>query len=535
MADGINIDHIEGHNSQRLGSELIGSSQVLRAKMMLGDSGTDGGNVSSTNPFPVALTSPNGVFGEVITAELTPVVQIANQYQLDPDGRDDIEVFEATGGSGDNSGNLFRCQSGTSVGGYGVVRSRDAAIYRAGEGIEGLFTASFTTGVALSLQFGGLFSLTETLGFGYDGEDFSVIYSRNGAAEVQSIQVTGAASGSESATVTLDGDAFTANLTNDTVQVNAFEIARDGAADGTVGAKWRFEQIDDTVYAIARSVGDKTGTMSFSSATATASVSELTAGVAKTDAHVAQASWNVSTSPFASFDATKLNLYRIQFGYLGIANIDFSVYNPDTGQFVHVHRIKSASASAATSLGSPDLKVGWTSASLGSSGTNLIVTGGSAKMHVQGKRSDQGSAFAAENTVAAVGTSLVNILTIKNRIIYGNRFNLGKILMLSASLDNEANKGAVVELLVNATVGGSPNFQYQDSVNSLAAVDKTGTTVTGGTLIAAFTVDTGGGKTFNLADIQKTLNPEDTLTLAAKVISGAGGTMTGTLVWKEEK
>ncbi len=182
---------------------------------------------------PVDIASPRGAFGDVLIAEATPVVQIANQYSLDPANRSDLEVFEATGGSGDNDGNLFRCQSGTSLGGYGVVRSKEAAVYRAGEGIEGLITAQFTTGVALSLQFAGMFSLTETVAFGYDGATFSILYSRAGAAEVQSIQVTGAAGGSESATVTLDGDAFTASLTSGSVQNNAFEIARDGAADAT--------------------------------------------------------------------------------------------------------------------------------------------------------------------------------------------------------------------------------------------------------------------------------------------------------------
>ena len=360
-------------------------------------------------PLPVSLHGQQiSAFGQVLTTEPTPLVQIANQYQLDPALRSDLETFEATGGSADNSGNLFRCQTGTSAGGYGVVRSKEAVIYRAGEGIEATLTAAFTTGIATSLQFGGLFNLTGTLAFGYDGADFSVLYSRNGAAEVQTIQVTTPASSEANCTVTLDGDAVVIALTIDTVQVNAYEIATALAADGTVGAAWRFEQVDDTVIAIARSVGDKTGTMSFAAGTtgAAATVTEVTTGAAKTDAHVAQASWNVTTAPFSSFDPTKLNIYKIQYGYLGISNISYSVYNPDTGEFVLVHRVKNASVSTTTSVGSPDMKVGWTSASLGSSGTNLTVTGASGKIAIQGKEIVKGSALADENTNSSVGTSL---------------------------------------------------------------------------------------------------------------------------------
>ena len=53
-----------------------------------------------------------------------------------------------------------------------------------------------------------------------------------------------------------------------------------------------------------------------------ATVTETTAGAAKTDAHTAQASWNVTTTPFSGFDPTKINIYKIEYGYLGVANIN---------------------------------------------------------------------------------------------------------------------------------------------------------------------------------------------------------------------
>jgi len=104
--------------------------------------------------MPIYPTDKNqrAEFGELITSEPTPVVQIANQYQLDPALRSDLETFEATGGSADNSGNLFRCQTGTSAGGYGVVRSKEAVIYRAGEGIEATLTAAFTPAIRRAVQ-----------------------------------------------------------------------------------------------------------------------------------------------------------------------------------------------------------------------------------------------------------------------------------------------------------------------------------------------------------------------------------------------
>jgi hypothetical protein len=475
-----------------------------------------------------------GAFGELITAHKTPIVQIANKYQIDPANLDVIEVFSATSGTVDNSGNLFRCQTGTAVGGYGVVRSKDTLNYRAGQGVECQITAAFTTGVANSLQFAGMFSLTETLAFGYDGASFSVLHSYGGVAEVQLITVTATPSGTENTTVTLDGDGVTISVTNSTVQTNAEEIRAGLDADATVSAKWRFEQVDDKVYCISKSVGDKTGTFSILTSTMAASIAEQTAGVAKTDNHVAQASWNVDTSPITGFDPTKLNLYKIQYGYLGIANITFSIYNPSTAKYVKVHQIEWGNNYNVTHLGSPNLKVGWTAASLGST-TALTVTGASGSLMLEGDEIVKNNTFADEDTVASVSTTLTNLLTIKNRIVYGDRFNLGKIFPLRVSVDNDHNKGAIVEIFRNATLAGTTNYQYEDEYNSLALVDKSGTTVTGGTLIDAFTVAANGSESVDLTNLFTEMLPEDTFTIAAKTISGTSTAMTATISWKEEK
>jgi len=475
------------------------------------------------------------VFGEQIVAEPTPVVQISNKYALDPATQNNLETFEATGGSADQSNNLFRCQTGTSAGGYGVIRSKNDIIYLAGEAIECRITAAFTTGIATSLQFAGMFSLTETVAFGYDGADFSVIHEYDGEAEVQTIQVTATPSGSETATVTLDGDAVSCSLTNSTVQTNAFEIVRDCEADATVNGKWRFEQIDDTVYAISKSVGDKTGTMSFASSTATATVTELNAGVAKSESNVAQASWNVNTAPFSGFDPTKLNLYKIRFGYLGVAGIEYLVYNPNTAKFVLVHRSQWANAKTTPQFGNPDMKVGWTAASLGSSGTNLTVTGASAQLSILGKEQVKNAVYAANNSVSSVGTTLTNIITLKDRLVYGTRYNLGKIKPIQVSVDNDHNKGIIVEIYKNADVAGTPNFQFEEENNSNALIDKAGTTVTNGVLIDAFVVAPQTSETVDLSKLSIELLTGEKLVVATKTVSGSSTNISAAITWIEEK
>ena len=108
-------------------------------------SDTTQAGVTQTYIKGFAKSSFVGAFGGLNTYHSTPIVQIANKYKIDPANLNEVEIFEATGGSADNSGNLFRCQTGTSVGGYGVIRSTETLNYRAGQGVSAMFTASFTT------------------------------------------------------------------------------------------------------------------------------------------------------------------------------------------------------------------------------------------------------------------------------------------------------------------------------------------------------------------------------------------------------
>lgn len=479
---------------------------------------------------PLTVGNPTSAFGDIRIVEVTPRVQLSATYGVI--NTDILETFTADGGAADTNGNVFRCQSGTSVGGYGVIRSKDTVHYRPGEGVVGRFTAKFTTGVPLSLQFGGFFSLTETLAVGFDGDTFSLIHEYDGETELQTIQVTGAAGGAEAATVTLDGDSATANLTATTVQGNAFEITRDLEADATLSSKWRFEQIDDTVYCISKSVGDKSGVMSFSSATAAATVSEVTAGVAKTKDSVAQSSWNKDTASW--LDPTKLNVYEVQYGYLGGIGPLFSVYNPYSGAFVNVHQIHWANQNTTPNFGNPSMKLGWTSASLGASGSNLTVEGASAMGAIEGITPQIPQSKAITNSKASVSTTLTNLITLKNRLSYGGRFNLGDIKLVSMSIDNDHNKGLVVELYKNATLAGVPNYQFFNENNSIASYDIAGTTVTGGVIINSFTVPLNGDINISLSELNETILPDETLTVAVKTVSGTATNTTGALIWIEE-
>jgi hypothetical protein len=479
----------------------------------------------------------SSAFGEVLTAEITPIVQIINQYGIDPTNRNDLETYTDTisSGSVSSNNNLFEVQNGTSIGGYGVIRSKDFVIYGAGQGLEAKFSACFTTGVANSLQFGGMFSLTETIAFGYDGANFSIIHEYGGKAEIQEIQVTTTA-GTETGTVTVGVDIITVNHTiAGTLQDTAHEIEDALANDATFSSKWNIEHVGDTVVISSKSVGDKTGTFSYSSTgTAVASFTEVTAGVAKTNNYVAQSAWDKPT-PFAGFDPTLINLYKIQYAYLGVATLKFLIYDPILVDYVQVHQMPFSNVSATqTNVGNPNMKIGWIAYSLGST-TNLTVRGASLAMAVEGKNIVKNTSFGSSNTVASIGTTGSIILALKNRNTFGKIYNLSKIEPLNASINNDHTKGAIIEIIKDITLVGDTIYEYIEENNSVAIVEKSGLTYTGGRVIESFTVASGGSVDIELAKLNIELLPNEILIIFAKTISGTATSMTGTMAWMEEK
>src|SRR3990167_9835339 len=102
------------------------------------------------------------------------------------------------------------------------------------------------------------------------------------------------------------------------------------------------------------------------------------------DTTVAQASFNVDTlvggasSNFTrngtpeALDVTKKNLYRIRFGWLGIAPVIFEVFSPD-GEWVEFHKLRYPNSQTVSSLTTTVLPVTLHASKTTAGATNLIM------------------------------------------------------------------------------------------------------------------------------------------------------------------
>lgn len=482
--------------------------------------------VSTKDLEPLFGSASVSVFGDKVSTNLNPLVAIKAVYGL----LDDVETFSATGGSATASNSEFVCQSGTSVGGYGTILSKKPIVHKAGLGCEARITARFTTGIASSTQLAGFFTAADGMFFGYNGTDFGIMHRYKGEFEIRTITITAASGGAETVTVTLNGTAYALSVGASATVAEAAHDVEVQLIASAANSSWMFQHINDTIVCVFRGVGAKSGSYSVSSTgTLAGTVAQTNAGVAATEDWTYQSDWNKSTASW--IDPTKGNLFRFEYAYLGYGFLNYYIMNAENESWELVHTIKFPNNNTGTNFGNPSLRVGWASASLGSSGTNLTVAGGSAMGGLQGEPNDGFRPFAASGTNTSITTE-TQILSVKVRNSFGGRATQAVVLP-SISVATDSTKGMIFNVYKGATVAGDTNHQYIDSSNSVCIYDTAGTTVSGGELISSVVVGTGGSRTLNADDLGVFLVAGEEITVTGQVTTGAASGGYATITTKE--
>lgn len=471
------------------------------------------------------LISPNSVsaYGDAYDVEFIPKISGSSVYGFLPSN---FRTFTASGGAAGVVDNMFECSTGTTQFAYGTIQSFRTLNYKVGQGAGCRFGAIFPSTPVAGVWIGvGLFNIGDEVSFGYNGVDFGTFHRHGGRAEVQHLQITGAAGGSETAAVTIDGTLYSIPITTGTVQHNAFEIAAYLEAN-IVG--WEVEQLDDEVILVATSDGDKVGAFTFVSATATGAYTEVTAGVTKVSDFTAQSDWNAEV--VAGFDPTKGNNYQILFKD-GFGDIDYYIEDPTLGILVKVHTQHWGNLQTTANLHNPSLRMGCYAASIAAT-TDVKVRVTDMAAFVLGSDVRTRNPRGVDHT-KSIGTTLTNLLTLRNAREYNGHVNQVEINPLSLSLSNDGTKTAIFELYAGATIGGETNFQAVGT-NLVSELDIAGTTVTGGRFITAFTVAKGQSLPVDLKELQIAIPPTLTLTVAAKMASGTAADLSAALTYYED-
>jgi len=360
-------------------------------------------------------------FGEPLAISPTAVIQLDGIYGTT---NDVIQTY--TNGTGSSAGSvdgMFRVHSGTSQGGYGVLRSKRFVRYRPGQGIQCRMTAGFTTGVAGSSQFAGLANQENRVGFGYDGTRFGVVRSTGGKAVILTMVINTAPDAPQTATITLNGVAYTVALTAGTAAHAVTEMVNRVGGYGT----WLTQQTDGAMLWLGP-VGVANGAFNFTSTgNATATFTVVQAGVNQTHNWTYQEEWNVDkldgsgaidTNPSGMLlDTTKLNVYQVSMRWLGAGVISYAIEDELSGTLVYVHREHYVNQHTTTHTANPSFKVQYNAVNTTNT-TDIQVYGGSMYAAIEGTiHLNELTRSASTSKTGLVKDVIHHMMTIKNSVV----------------------------------------------------------------------------------------------------------------------
>lgn len=466
-------------------------------------------------------------FGEPVNITIEPVLQLDGIYGL---SSRDFETYAAGTGSVKSTGTLMEANTGTSIGGYGVIRSRRAVRYRPGQGALGRFTAKYTTPPASQhyIQRAGFFTQEQALQIGYANTDFGVVRVNEGKAHIHKLQLTtpGAA---ETVTITLNNDEHDVILSGaGNIQTDAAEIRASIAANTTT--PWIVESSANSIYFLSTSVGPKTGTFSYTAATSAGTLNTCQSGVNNVTNFTKQIDFNVDTLDGLGpskmiIDPTKLNVYQINFRWLGAGQIKYSVENPSNGDMICFHTEQYSNQYEDVHLDNPSMKLGYVAASLGGTGSNLAVSGASMMGAIEGKINTTRfpTAVGYESTSSLAANEYHHLLTIHNRLIYNDKINSRELLLKNLSGSFTTAGSAPVEVLVFVNYSLLENVRLYNVINdeesSAYYTTTIGTSYSNyGTNIPIyhFNVNSGASEVVNLENLRLVIPPNNNVSMIVR-------------------
>lgn len=471
-------------------------------------------SVEQTKSSPAGSTA----FGENLSVTLTPVIQLDSLYGFDPR---EFQAFSQFGGEIEATGTLFKCHTGTDPYGYGVLRSNRIIRYRPGQGVVARFTAAFENPqVGVTLR-AGLFAQEQGLNIGYDDVtgQFGILRQNGGKAEIWTLTVTATGNGGGNVTITLNGVAHTVALTTDDANGTAAQIA------ANTFAGWTVEQCDDTVRFLSQSVGPKAGAFTMTGTISTGVFTQSQAGVEHTNNWTYQTDWNIDTMDGngpsgVEMDWTKLNIFQVNFRWLGAGEIRWAMENPNTGDIVFIHREYYSNRNTDVHLDNPSFRIGYIAANLTSNAvTDSHITGASMMAAIEGDIVDNSYTTATTSgTLTGLSQNVLhNVISLKNSTIYKDKINLREVKPTTLSISSQNNSPIELYFILNGDLDINEEWlkvgDYSSVVKHIA--DGGTFTLSNEQPVAVLIGGINGTSTFDLSAFNITLPPGNTFSVAA--------------------
>jgi hypothetical protein len=475
-------------------------------------------------------------FGEQLTAELSPLVNVAFHYSVNSRY---VNTYTPGSGTVTLSNDMALLQTTANANSSARLETVKHVHSHPGQGIANRFTAIFTTGAANSSQEIGIGNVEDGFFWGYNGTSFGVLRRSYGKKQIHTFAVTnGATSAGGTVTITLNGTAQAIEVTNGN---DATEIAKEicdggtGAVDwSNVGNGWQCRYIGQTVYFVSEIAEAMAGAFSFVDTDTTGvavTVAQAVAGTAPTDTWVAQSSFNGDKldgtgSSRLTIDPTKGNVYEIQFQWIGFGQVLFCVENPETGRLIVAHRIKYANTATTPTVTNPTLPL-HARVKNTSNTSNIQLYTASMGGFVQGREKPFGvrTGIVGENN--SVGTSEEPIVSVYNKLVYNSKENRSSIKLdnvIISTIANSGNKPMKIRFRIDADIsGGTAEPVITEAISATQSVieyDVTSSAVSGGFIVSGADLVSGSTEVIDVSSYDLQIEPGQSFHVTGETSSG---------------
>ena len=251
-----------------------------------------------------------------------------------------------------------------------------------------------------------------------------------------------------------------------------------------------------------------------------------------------QTSWNVdvmdgndgAANPSnVLLDKTKINVFQINYQWLGAGQIEFSVEDPNTGLFVPVHRIKYANANTIPSIYNANLPLHAHVVNEGNA-SNITLKTASMAAFVEGKSIPLGP---TNNFNASKSISTEEFLfSLRNKATINSVNSRVRMILKQISAGNDANALSTIRVYSNATLDITPTWTNVNGDDSCVEVDTTADYVSGGRLLFQGVIGKDNGQIFDLENLDIQISPNEIITITAE--AGQAGVQSVALTWQED-
>ena len=237
---------------------------------------------------------------------------------------------------------------------------------------------------------------------------------------------------------------------------------------------------------------------------------------------------------------TKYNIFKISFGWLGIAPIYYSVYAGAAKGWVLFHVIDLVNVQDTTHIENPSLPISASAGRTSGTGSDLTINTSSWYAGVIGStnnahKSDRHFGTFVLDVTKSSGTTMDHLISLRNNPIFQGKTNHIKIDVTIIVATNSTNKDLVFKAyeLPDVTFAAGPTFADHDADVSVMEVAKDTTTLTEVAVPMDIAIIQKNDQRPNTQVIGFSIYPGRCVVFGVAAVSSATGTVALQVNWKE--